>query len=212
MPELPEKIPRINFESSESPSSFVTYHTKYMEEDLILGFEFLNHLNPSIDWRQGLITLNADHKYYHDPSNSFINDFYSSKSYAALVGNSRTPLFPSSFHIPALNSHTPLLSSRDEVFKKIQDFGEDNSVSSLHLLFGNMEFPPSSYHDSLEEFWDEEKEPEQRETVMNVVLSAYNKYLDVFSKIQAEKIPPHHACGHHIELQGSLPSVGVKYL
>ncbi|MBW0558092.1 hypothetical protein O181_097807, partial [Austropuccinia psidii MF-1] len=29
-------------------------------EELILGFDFLNHFNPSIDWRQGLITFNAD--------------------------------------------------------------------------------------------------------------------------------------------------------
>ncbi|MBW0511960.1 hypothetical protein O181_051675 [Austropuccinia psidii MF-1] len=129
------------------------------EEDLMLSFEFLNHFNPSIDWGKGPITFNADHKDYYDPSNSFINDFYSYKSCAALVGYSRTPSFPSSVHIPSLNSHTSLLSSRDEVLKKIPDF-EDNSVSSLHLFFGNMDLPPSSYHDSLEEFWDEEEDPE----------------------------------------------------
>ncbi|MBW0497571.1 hypothetical protein O181_037286 [Austropuccinia psidii MF-1] len=68
-------------------------------EDLILGFDFLNHFNPSNDWRQRLITFNSD------PSNSFCNDFSSSKSCAALVGDSRTPSFPSSVHIPSLNSH-----------------------------------------------------------------------------------------------------------
>ncbi|MBW0552265.1 hypothetical protein O181_091980, partial [Austropuccinia psidii MF-1] len=57
----------------------------------------------------------------------------------------------------------------DEVFKEIQDVGEDNSVSSLHLFFGNMDPPPSSYHDSLEELWDEEEEPEEIETVMKMV-------------------------------------------
>ncbi|MBW0565071.1 hypothetical protein O181_104786, partial [Austropuccinia psidii MF-1] len=104
-----------------------------------------------------------------------------------------------------------LLSSRDEVFKEIQDVGEDNSVSSLHLFFGNMDLPPSSYHDSLEELWDEEEEPEEIETVMKVVPSTYHQYLDVFSKVKAEKLPPHHACDHHIELQGSLPPAGVIY-
>ncbi|MBW0515738.1 hypothetical protein O181_055453 [Austropuccinia psidii MF-1] len=106
-----------------------------------------------------LITFNADQKDYSDPSNSFINDFSSSKSCAALGGDSRAPSFPSSVHIPSLNSHQSLLSSRDEVFKEIQDVGEENSVSSLHLFFGNMDLPPSSYHDSLEELWDEEEEP-----------------------------------------------------
>ncbi|MBW0581882.1 hypothetical protein O181_121597 [Austropuccinia psidii MF-1] len=141
------------------------------EGDLILGFDFLNHFNPSIDWRKGLITFNADHKDSCDPSKSFSNDFYSAKSRAALV-----------------------------VFKEIQDFGEDNSISSLHLFFGNINLSPSSYHDSLEELWDEEEEPEEIETMMNVVPSVYHHYLDVLSKVKEEKLPPQRACDHHIEL------------
>ncbi|MBW0530301.1 hypothetical protein O181_070016 [Austropuccinia psidii MF-1] len=74
-----------------------------------------------------------------------------------------------------------------------------------------MDLPPSSYHDSLEELWDEEEEPEEIETVMKVVPSAYHQYLDVFSKVKAEKLPPHSAWDHHIELEGSLPPVGVIY-
>ncbi|MBW0485754.1 hypothetical protein O181_025469 [Austropuccinia psidii MF-1] len=120
-------------------------------EDLILGFDFLNHFNPYIDWKKGLIDFNADHKDYHDPSSSFSNDFSSAKSFAALVGDSITQAFLSSVNIPSLNSHISLLFSRDEVFKEIQDFGEDNSVFSLHLFFGRMDLSPSSYHDSLEE-------------------------------------------------------------
>ncbi|MBW0492073.1 hypothetical protein O181_031788 [Austropuccinia psidii MF-1] len=231
MSELPENIPIIILDSSESPSLFVTQHTKYMVElqsfpsferefsvidtpkgeDFILVFDYLNHFNASINWRQGLITFNSDHKDYYDTSNSFSNDFSSAKSCAALVGDSRTPSFPSSVHIPALNSHTSLLSSRDEVLKEIQDVGEDNSVSSLHLFFGNMDIPPSSNNDSLEEFWDEGEEPKQIETMMKVVPSSYHQYLDVFSKVKEEKLPPHHACNHHIKLEGSLPPVGVVY-
>ncbi|MBW0565542.1 hypothetical protein O181_105257 [Austropuccinia psidii MF-1] len=146
-------------------------------EDLILGFSFLNHFNPSIDWRQGLITFHADPKDYCDPSKSLSNDFSSSKSCAALI----------------------------------QDVGGDNSVYSLHLSFGNTDLPPSSYHDSLEELWDEEEEPEEVETMMKVVSSVYHQYLDVFSKVKAEKRPPHRACDHHIELEGYLPAVGVIY-
>ncbi|MBW0506881.1 hypothetical protein O181_046596 [Austropuccinia psidii MF-1] len=182
-----------------------------MGEDLILGFDFLNHYNPFIDWRQGLITFNSDHKYYYDPSKSFSNDFSSAKSCAALVVDSRTPSFPSSVHIPSLNSLQSLLSYRYEVFKEIPDVGEDSSVSSLHLFFGNMDLPPSSYHDSLEELWDEEEEPEEIETVMMVFPSVYHQYLDVFSKVKADKLPPHRACDHYTELEGSLPPVGVIY-
>ncbi|MBW0473949.1 hypothetical protein O181_013664 [Austropuccinia psidii MF-1] len=58
---------------------------------------------------------------------------------------------------------------------------------------------------SLEELWDEEEEPEEVETVIKVVPSAYQQYLDVFSKVKAEKLPPHHTCDHHIAREGSLP-------
>ncbi|MBW0569251.1 hypothetical protein O181_108966 [Austropuccinia psidii MF-1] len=74
-----------------------------------------------------------------------------------------------------------------------------------------MDLPPSSYHDSLEELWDEEEEPKEIETMMKVVPSAYYNYFHVFSKVKAEKLPPHHAYDHHIELEGSLPPVGVIY-
>ncbi|MBW0461693.1 hypothetical protein O181_001408 [Austropuccinia psidii MF-1] len=102
-------------------------------------------------------------------------------------------------------------SSKDEVFKEIQDVGEDNSVSPIHLFFGNMDLPPSSYHSSLEELWDEKEDPEEIEAVMKVVPSSYHQYFNVFSKVKAEKLPPHCACEHHIELEGSLPPVGVIY-
>ncbi|MBW0495977.1 hypothetical protein O181_035692 [Austropuccinia psidii MF-1] len=111
MSELSEKIPLIILDSSEYLSLFVTHHTKYMValpsfprfewdfsridtskgEDLILGFDFLNNFNPSIDRRKGLITFNADHKDYYDPSKSFSNDLSSAKSSSALVGDSKTP-------------------------------------------------------------------------------------------------------------------------
>ncbi|MBW0566522.1 hypothetical protein O181_106237 [Austropuccinia psidii MF-1] len=74
-----------------------------------------------------------------------------------------------------------------------------------------MDLDPSSYHDSLEEVWDEEEEPEEVETVLKVVPSVYHQYVDVFSKVKAERHPPHRACNDHIELEGSLPPVGVIY-
>ncbi|MBW0524154.1 hypothetical protein O181_063869 [Austropuccinia psidii MF-1] len=114
-------------------------------------------------------------------------------------------------HFHLLSIFLPLIPISHYYPLEIQDVGEDNSVSSLHLFFGNMDLPPSSYHDSLEELWDEEEESGEIETVMKVVSSVYHQYLDVFSKSKAEKIPPHHACDHHIKLEGSLPPVRVIY-
>ncbi|MBW0493832.1 hypothetical protein O181_033547 [Austropuccinia psidii MF-1] len=74
-----------------------------------------------------------------------------------------------------------------------------------------MDLPPLSFHASLEEQWDEEEDPEEIETVLKVVPPSYHQYLDVFSKVKAEKLPPHCACDHHIELEVLLPPVGVIY-
>ncbi|MBW0514101.1 hypothetical protein O181_053816 [Austropuccinia psidii MF-1] len=200
MSELPERIPMIILDSSYPPSLFVTHHTKYMVElssfpsfeweflvidtpkgeDLILGFDFFNHFNPSVYWREGLITFNFDHKDCYDPSKTFGNDFSSAESCEALLSYSETASFPSSVHIPSLDSHQSILSSRDEVFKEIQDVGEDNSVSSLHLFFGNMDLPPSSYHDSLEELWDEEE--------VGVIYSLSNQESDTLRAYISEKV------------------------
>ncbi|MBW0475582.1 hypothetical protein O181_015297 [Austropuccinia psidii MF-1] len=47
--------------------------------------------------------------------------------------------------------------------------------------------------------------------MIKVVPSAYHQYLDVFSKVKEEKLPPHHTCDNYIKLEGSLPPVGVIY-
>ncbi|MBW0470724.1 hypothetical protein O181_010439 [Austropuccinia psidii MF-1] len=74
-----------------------------------------------------------------------------------------------------------------------------------------MILPPLSYHESLEELWEEEEKPEEIETVIKVVPSAYHQYLDVFYKVKADKLPPNCTCDYHIKLEGSLPPVGVSY-
>ncbi|MBW0502591.1 hypothetical protein O181_042306 [Austropuccinia psidii MF-1] len=63
----------------------------------------------------------------------------------------------------------------------------------------------------MEELWNEEEEPEEIETVIKVVPSSYRQYLDVFSKVNAEKLPPYHTCAHHIELEGSVPPAGEAF-
>ncbi|MBW0464702.1 hypothetical protein O181_004417 [Austropuccinia psidii MF-1] len=76
-----------------------------------------------------------------------------------------------------------------------------------------MDPPDLSFHASLEDQWDEEEEPQEIGTVMKVVPPAYHKYLDVFSKVKAEKIPSHFPCDHHIKVEGLLPPAGfIDYL
>ncbi|MBW0562227.1 hypothetical protein O181_101942, partial [Austropuccinia psidii MF-1] len=174
-------------------------------EDLILGYDFLYHFNPIIDWKNGLITYDSSHKDSSGIISSTSNDFATAVNSVALVGELKTPSLPPSVNIPSIIPSQSLLPLRDEVFKEIKDVGEDVAISSLHLSQGDTDLPPLSFHASLEEQWDEKEEPEEIETVLKVVPPVYHKYLDVFFKVKAEKLPPHRACDHHIELEGLLP-------
>ncbi|MBW0531009.1 hypothetical protein O181_070724 [Austropuccinia psidii MF-1] len=231
MSELPEKLPIFILDSKESTSLSITHYTKWVVdfhsfpsfewdlfiidlpkgEDLILGYDFLYHFNPIIDWKNGLITYDSSHKDSGGIISSTSNGFVTAVNSVALVGELKTPSLPHSVHIPSIIPSQSLLPLRDFVFQKIKDVEEDFPISSLHLFQGDMDLPPLSFHASLEEQWDEEDKPEEIETVLKVVPPAYHKYLDVFSNVRAEKLPPHCACDHHIELEGLLPPVGVIY-
>ncbi|MBW0478767.1 hypothetical protein O181_018482 [Austropuccinia psidii MF-1] len=231
MSERPERIPLFILSSNESTFLFITHYTKWVVdlpsfpsfewdfviidspkgEDLILGYDFLYHCNPIIDWENGLITYDSTHKDYSGITSSTSNDLATAVNSVALVGELKTPSLPPSVHIPSIICSQSLLPSRDEVFKEIKYVGEDVAISLLHLFQGDMDLHPSSFHASLEEQWDEEEEKEEIGTVLKVVPPAYNQYLDVLSKVKAEKLPPHRTCDHHIKLEGPLPPVGVIY-
>ncbi|MBW0493937.1 hypothetical protein O181_033652 [Austropuccinia psidii MF-1] len=178
-------------------------------EDLILGYDFLYHFNIIIDWKNGFITYYSSNKDSSGIKYSGSNALATAVNSAALVGELKTPSLPSSVHIPFIMPSQSLLKLRDEVFKEVKDFGADVAISSLHLFQGDMDLPPLSFNASLEEQWDEEEEPKEIETVLKVVPPAYHQYLHVFSKVKAEKIPPHHTCDHHIKLKGLLPPLQI---
>ncbi|MBW0583387.1 hypothetical protein O181_123102 [Austropuccinia psidii MF-1] len=154
-------------------------------EELILGYDFLYHFNPIINWKNGLITYDSNHKDSSGINSSASNALATAFNSVSLVGELKTPSLPSSVHIPSIMPSQSLLKSRDEVFKDIKDFGEDVAISLLHLFQGDMSLPPFSFHASLEEQWDEEEEPEEIKAVLKVVPPAYHQYLDVFSKVKA---------------------------
>ncbi|MBW0534587.1 hypothetical protein O181_074302 [Austropuccinia psidii MF-1] len=84
---------------------------------------------------------------------------------------------------------------------------DSNKSPSLFIIHYTKGYGPSS----LEEQWDEEEEQEEIEAVLKVVPPSYHQSLNVFSKVKAEKLPPHCACDHHMKLEGLLPPVGVIY-
>ncbi|MBW0465430.1 hypothetical protein O181_005145 [Austropuccinia psidii MF-1] len=159
-------------------------------EEVILGYEFLYHFNPIIDWKNGLITYDASYEDSSGIKSSTSNALATAVTSVALFVELKAPYLPSSVQIPSIMPSQSLLKSRDEVFNKIKDVGEDVAVSSLHLFQGDMDLPPLYFHASLEEKWDEEEEQEEIETVLKVVPSAYHQYLDVFSKFKAAHTVP----------------------
>ncbi|MBW0484895.1 hypothetical protein O181_024610 [Austropuccinia psidii MF-1] len=157
------------------------------------------------------ITHYTNHKDSSRITSSTNNDFATAVNSLGLVGELKTPCLPPSVHIPSIIPSQSLLLSRDKVFKEIKAVGEDDDISSLYLFQGDMDLLPLSFHTSLEEQWDEEEDPEEIETRLKLVPPSYHHYLDVFSKVKAEKLPPYHACDHHIKLEGLLPPIGVIY-
>ncbi|MBW0532712.1 hypothetical protein O181_072427 [Austropuccinia psidii MF-1] len=63
----------------------------------------------------------------------------------------------------------------------------------------------------MQEKWDGEEEPEEVEAVLKVVPPSYNHCLDVWAKVEAEKLTLNPTCDHHIELEESIPPVDVIY-
>ncbi|MBW0582108.1 hypothetical protein O181_121823 [Austropuccinia psidii MF-1] len=180
MSELPEKIPILILDSNESTSLFITQYNKRVVDllsfpsfewdffiidspkgkGLILGYDFLYHFNPIIDWKNGFITYYSSHRDYSGITSSTSNGFTTSVNSVALVGELKTPSLPPSVHIASIIPSQSLLPSRGEVFKDMKDVEEDVAIFSLNLFEGDIELPPLSFHASLEEHWDEEEEPE----------------------------------------------------
>ncbi|MBW0473504.1 hypothetical protein O181_013219 [Austropuccinia psidii MF-1] len=227
--ELPEKIPLFILDSNESTSLFINHYTKWVVdlpsfpsfewdffiinspkgEDLILGYDFLYHFNPIIDWKNGLITYDSSHEDSSGIIPSTSNDIAAAVNSVSLVGELKTPSPPSSVHMPSIIPLQSLLPLRDEVFKEIRNIGEYAAISSLHPFQGDMDLTTLSFCASLEEKWDDDEEPEEIKTVLIVVPPAYHHYLDLFSIVKSEKHPPHYACDHHVKLEGLLPPVVV---
>ncbi|MBW0476118.1 hypothetical protein O181_015833 [Austropuccinia psidii MF-1] len=135
------------------------YHSSPNGKDLILGYDFLYHCNPIIDWKNLLITYDSIHKVSSGIIPSASNYFSTSVNSVSLVGKLKTPSLPPSVHIPPIVPSHQLLPLGDEFFKDIKDVVDYFSISSPDLFQGDMDLPPLAFNASLEEQWDEEEEP-----------------------------------------------------
>ena len=59
--------------------------------------------------------------------------------------------------------------------------------------------------------FDDDEEPDAIEDILRVVPKDYHDYVDVFSKVRAERLPPHRSYDHKFEFDGPLPPAGPIY-
>ncbi|MBW0586717.1 hypothetical protein O181_126432 [Austropuccinia psidii MF-1] len=122
MSELPGKIPLFILNSNEYTYLFITNYTKWVvdfhsfpsfqwdffiidspkREYVILGYVFLYHFNPIIDWKNGLITYDSSHRDSSGINYPTSNDLATVVNSASLVGELKTPSLPPSVHIPSI--------------------------------------------------------------------------------------------------------------
>ncbi|MBW0512156.1 hypothetical protein O181_051871 [Austropuccinia psidii MF-1] len=87
-------------------------------EDLVLGYDFLYHFNPIIDWKNELIIYDSSHKDSSGIKYSAGNALATSVNSVALVGELRTPSLPlfqlRDINLPPLSFHASLEEQWDE--------------------------------------------------------------------------------------------------
>ncbi|KNZ58945.1 transposon Tf2-11 type 1 [Puccinia sorghi] len=81
-------------------------------------------------------------------------------------------------------------------------FFEEKAEPSISGFFYSMiSHPPLTAIPSLED----DEDIEDLETIRKILLPVYHDYADVFSPVQADKLPPHWPYNHQIELTGPAP-------
>ena len=180
------------------------------KEDIILGIDFLHFWNPEVNWQLGLIT--PRHQPTLDHSSS-VELSLATTSFPPVNLQVTAPVpFSESMH----SQHFPLSSTTTSVnriffgnsLKFLEDMEDDLSVQVLRMIISTSDSDPKQ---ATAEGLDEDEETDEIETVMERVPDAYHTFLDVFSKVKADKLPPHRAYDHHIELEGPMPPVGPIY-
>ncbi|KAI9617158.1 hypothetical protein KEM48_004947 [Puccinia striiformis f. sp. tritici PST-130] len=169
-------------------------------DDAILGYDFLTHWNPDINWSEGLIIPRAL------PPAAPIKLLSSSSqepvSLRSLIAMSSNGSLPDDLHPPG-NSSTFIpsvvyLASQDESY----DF-ETEEVLIRSITTGSRQEVFEG------DFFDDP--PADLETILPTIPSEYHEFASLFSTILADQLPPRRACDHRIDLLGPVPKKGTIY-
>ncbi|KAI9625105.1 hypothetical protein H4Q26_016494 [Puccinia striiformis f. sp. tritici PST-130] len=164
-------------------------------DDAILGYDFLTHWNPDINWSEGLIIPCAL------PPAAPIKLLSSSSSQEpvslrSLIAMSSNGSLPDDLHPPG-NSSTFIPSV---VYLALQDESYDFKTEEVLIR----SITTGSRQEVFEgDFFDDP--PADLETILPTIPSEYHEFASLFSTILADQLPPRRACDHRIDLLGPVP-------
>ncbi|KAI9628196.1 hypothetical protein KEM48_011777 [Puccinia striiformis f. sp. tritici PST-130] len=168
-------------------------------DDAILGYDFLTHWNPDINWSEGLIIPRAlpPEAPIKLPSSSFSQEPVSLRSLIAMSSNGS---LPDDLHPPGNPStfipSVVYLASQDESY----DF-ETEEVLIRSITTGSRQEVFEG------DFFDDP--PADLETILPTIPLEYHEFASLFSTILADQLPPRRACDHRIDLLGPVPKKDV---
>ena len=215
---LEKKIPLFTYHSSLQPMQWLlkkalwTFHITSFpvfdweclvidatgKDDAILGYDFLNHWNPDINWTEGLITLRTTiPKILNPPIPS--QDPVSLRYLIALSSNGSLPedLHPSGY--PSIFSlYVVFNTSTDDsfIFDTEETMIRSITTGSLQEVFEG-------------DFFDDP--PTDLQTILPTIPSEYHEFASLFSTILVDKLPPRSSCDHRIDLIGPVPKKSTIY-
>ena len=208
---LASPLPLYAFDSATEPRCLLTERTTWLfdlpnfhrfewpvlvvdttdMDDTILGYDYLRHWNPIIDWHEGLITPRASQLSESDALRSVELDL-----------NNPTRQPTASSRIPSASCDLQALDSRSISSKSI----DEPTTTDAFLCASTT---GKSYEPFEAAFFDEASE--DLETILPLIPTAFHDFIDIFSKVKADTLPPRRACDHQIELTGDPPRKGGVY-
>ncbi|KAI9599854.1 hypothetical protein KEM48_007479 [Puccinia striiformis f. sp. tritici PST-130] len=169
-------------------------------DDAILGYDFLTHWNPDINWSEGLIIPRAllPAAPIKLPSSSPQEPV----SLRSLIAMSSNGSLPDDLHPPG-NSSTFIPSV---VYLASQDKSYDFETEEVLIR----SITTGSRQEVFEgDFFDDP--PADLETILPTIPSEYHEFASLFSTILSDQLPPRRACDHRIDLLGPVPKKGTIY-
>ena len=183
-------------------SSFPTFEWECLvidatgKDDAILGYDFLSHWNPNINWSEGLITPRTKPTLLP----TFPSEPVTLKSLIALTSDGSLP--------EALQASGNSSTFSSSVFDTTQVHFNRHIFDSEPCLIRSI--TTGSRQEAFEgDFFDDP--PEDLESILPTIPSEYHEFASLFSKILADQLPPRRPCDHRIDLIGPVPKKGTIY-